>query len=365
MLYYLLYPLREQFFGFNVVRYITFRAAAAAVTAFLVSIVAGPPVIRRMRALGVGGKVRRDWFPLHDRHRGKDGTPTMGGVLVILAVIVSSLLWADILNRFVLLLLLSLVWLGAIGFVDDWLKVRKGDPRGMRAKVKFTGQVALGLFVGAYLLLHPETAPFAGEVAVPFYKQPIIADLGVFYALFAALVIVGSSNAVNLTDGLDGLAIGCVIIAALAYSVMTYVSGHAVFARYLQIRYIPGSGELAVTCAAIVGAGLGFLWYNAHPAEIFMGDTGSLALGGAVGLTALLIKKEIALLLVGGVFVMEAVSVILQVASFKLTGRRIFLMAPLHHHCEMKGWSETKVTVRFWIMALIFSLVGLGALKLQ
>jgi len=365
MLYYLLYPLREYFFGFNVFRYITFRAAAAAVTAMILSIALGPWVIRKMHELELGQRVRRDWFPLYSQHKSKEGTPTMGGMLIILAVLASCLLWADILNHFVLLVMCALVWLGTLGFMDDYLKVRRKDAHGMRAKVKFAGQVILGLSIGAYLLAHPATARYAGEVSVPFYKHPLVANLGLFYIVFAVLVIVGSSNAVNLTDGLDGLAIGCVIIAALVYSVLSYVSGHSVFAHYLGIRYVPRSGELAVCCASIVGAGLGFLWYNAHPADIFMGDTGSLALGGAVGLVAILIKKEIALLLVGGVFVMEALSVILQVASFKLTGRRIFLMTPLHHHFEMKGWSETKVTVRFWIIALIFALVGLGALKLQ
>jgi len=318
-----------------------------------------------LRRLEVGGRERRDWFPLAGRHEGKEGTPTMGGVLIILAVMLSMLLWADVLNRYVILVMVTLLWLGGIGFIDDYLKVSKRDPRGMRAKVKLAGQAALGLLVGTYLLAHPATRDYAGEVVVPFYKHPLAANLGAFYLLFALIVLVGCSNAVNLTDGLDGLAIGCVVVAALAYAVMSYVSGHAAFARYLQIRFIPGSGELAVCCAGIVGAGLGFLWYNAHPAEIFMGDTGSLALGGAVGLIAILIKKELALLLVGGVFVIEALSVILQVASFKLTGKRLFLMSPLHHHFEMKGWSETKVTVRFWIIALIFALIGLGALKLQ
>jgi phospho-N-acetylmuramoyl-pentapeptide-transferase len=365
MLYYILYPLRDLFFGFNVVRYITFRASAAAVTALLLSIALGPWLIRRLHELEIGGRVRREWFPLYRQHRSKDGTPTMGGVLIILTVMLATILWADILNRYVLLVMFTLLWLGAIGFIDDYLKVSAQNTHGMRAKVKFAGQVGLGLLIGTYLLIHPVTRQYAGEVTVPFYKHPVVADLGAFYLLFALIVLVGCSNAVNLTDGLDGLAIGCVVIAALAYAVMSYVSGHAAFARYLQIRFIPGSGELAVCCAAIVGAGLGFLWYNAYPADIFMGDTGSLALGGVIGLIAILIKKEISLLLVGGVFVMEAFSVILQVASFKLTGKRIFLMAPLHHHFEMKGWSETKVTVRFWIIAIIFALVGLGALKLQ
>jgi len=365
MLYYIFYPLKEYFFGFNVFRYITFRAAGAAVTALILSIWLGPWVIRKMRELEIGNPVRRDWFPLYDQHKGKEGTPTMGGVLIILTVLFSSILWANIFNPFVQLVLLSLVWLGTIGFIDDYMKVTKKSSRGMTARVKFAGQVVLALSIGAYLLTHAATAPYAGELSIPFYKHPIITNLGVFYILFLFFVIVGSSNAVNLTDGLDGLAIGCVIIAAFAYAVMSYVSGHVTFARYLQIRYIPNSGELAVCCASIVGAGLGFLWYNAYPAEIFMGDTGSLALGGAVGLVAVLIKKELALLLVGGVFVMEAASVILQVASFKLTGKRIFLISPLHHHFQMKGWSETKVTVRFWILAIIFALIALGSLKLQ
>jgi phospho-N-acetylmuramoyl-pentapeptide-transferase len=365
MLYYILYPLRERFFGFNVIRYITFRSVAAAVTAMVLSIAIGPWVIRKLHELEIGQPVRRDWFPLFAQHKDKEGTPTMGGALIILAVLVSCALWADILNRFVLLALFALIWLGGIGFLDDYLKVARHSPRGLGARRKLAGQVVLGLFVGFYLLHHPATAPYAAEISVPFLKAPVVSDLGLVYIVFALLVLAGSSNAVNLTDGLDGLAIGCVVSAALVYAVMSYVSGHAQFASYLQIRHIPGSGELAVFCAAIVGAGLGFLWYNAHPADVFMGDTGSLALGGAVGIVAILIKRELALLLVGGVFVMEAASVMLQVASFKLTGRRIFRMSPIHHHFEMKGWSETKVVVRFWILALVFGLIGLGALKLQ
>jgi phospho-N-acetylmuramoyl-pentapeptide-transferase len=365
MLYYLLYPLREYAFGFNVVRYITFRSAAAAVTSMFVSVALGPWVIRKMHELEIGQPVRRDWFPLFAQHKVKEGTPTMGGALILIAVLFSCALWADLLNRFVLLSLFTLLWLGALGFADDYLKVAKRSPRGLGARIKFAGQIVLGAFIGFYLLHHPSTARYATEISVPFYKNPVVADLGIFYIAFALLVLVGSSNAVNLTDGLDGLAVGCVISAALVYAVMSYVAGHAQFSAYLQIRHVPGSGELAVFCASVVGAGLGFLWYNAHPADIFMGDTGSLALGGAVGIVAILIKRELALLLVGGVFVMEAASVILQVASFKLTGRRIFRMSPLHHHFEMKGWSENKVVVRFWILAFIFGLIGLGALKLQ
>ncbi len=365
MLYYIFYPLRDYFFGFNVFRYITFRAAGAAVTAMLISIVFGPWMIRKMHELEIGQRVRRNWFPLYSQHKSKEGTPTMGGVLILIAAVCSIILWADIFNRFVLLVLFALLWLGGLGFIDDYIKLRRKDAMGMRAKVKFSGQVLLGLIVGVYLLSSPATANYTAELSVPFYKHPIVANLGLFYILFAALVIVGSSNAVNLTDGLDGLAIGCVVIATLAYAVMSYISGHAQFAAYLQMRYVPGSGELAICCASIFGAGLGFLWYNAHPADIFMGDTGSLALGGFVGMVAILIKKELALLIVGGVFILEALSVIVQVISFKLRGKRVFLMSPLHHHFEMKGWSETKVTVRFWILALIFALISLGALKLQ
>ncbi|MDP8248587.1 MAG: phospho-N-acetylmuramoyl-pentapeptide-transferase [Candidatus Tritonobacter lacicola] len=362
MLYYIFYPLREYFFAFNVFRYITFRAVFAAVTALLISLVMGPPLIRVLARLGVGQEVRDDG---PRSHLSKAGTPTMGGVLILASVIIATLLWADIFNRFVVIALASTVVLGALGFCDDLKKVRRRRSLGLSGKSKLVVQTLLAAGIAGYLMWCPATRSFITELTVPFLKVPVVANLGLLYVVLAFLVIVGSSNAVNLTDGLDGLAIGCVIIAALSYSVMSYVVGNVKFAAYLQLRYVAGSGELAIFCAAIVGAGLGFLWYNAPPAEVFMGDTGSLALGGAVGVVALLIKKELVLLLVGGIFVLEALSVLIQVASFKLTGRRVFLCAPLHHHFELRGWSETKVTIRFWIVAIIFALFSLATLKLQ
>ena len=362
MLYYLLYPLREYFFAFNVFRYITFRAVFAAVTALLMSLILGPPVIRKLAGLGVGQEVREDGPKTHLK---KAGTPTMGGVLILSSVIVSTVLWADIFNRFVVIALVSTGALGLLGFCDDFKKVARKSSLGLRGKTKLVVQTLLAIGIAVYLMWCPETRSFITELSVPFLKYPIVANLGLMYIAVAIVVIVGSSNAVNLTDGLDGLAIGCVIIAALSYSVMSYVVGNVKFATYLQLRYVAGSGELAIFCAAIVGAGLGFLWYNSPPAEVFMGDTGSLALGGAVGIVALLIKKELVLLLVGGIFVIEALSVLLQVVSFKVTGRRVFLCAPLHHHFELRGWSETKVTIRFWILAIIFALFSLSTLKLQ
>ena len=362
MLYYIFYPLREYVFAFNVFRYITFRAVFAAVTALVISLLLGPPVIRMLAGLGVGQEVRDDGPKTHMK---KAGTPTMGGVLILTSVVFSTLLWADVLNRYVLVALTATIVLGLLGFWDDLRKVKGRSPRGVRGRTKLMVQTALAVGIAAYLMICPSTRGFITELTVPFLKHPVVANIGIFYVLLAFLVIVGSSNAVNLTDGLDGLAIGCVIIAALSYSVMSYVVGNYKFASYLQLRYIAGTGELAVFCAAIAGAGLGFLWYNSPPAQVFMGDTGSLALGGAVGTVALLIKKELVLLLVGGLFVVEALSVLLQVVSFKLRGKRIFLCAPLHHHFELRGWSETKVTIRFWILAIIFALLSLSTLKLQ
>lgn len=362
MLYYLFYPLREYFFAFNVFRYITFRAVFAAVTALIISLILGPAVIKKLAELGVGQEVRDDGPRTHLR---KAGTPTMGGVLILSSVIISTLLWADIVNRNVVIVLAVTVILGLLGFLDDWAKIRNRSSRGLKGRTKLIVQSALAVVLAAYLMTCPATRGFIKELVVPFVKQPVVANLGLLYVVLAFLVIVGSSNAVNLTDGLDGLAIGCVIIAALSYSVMSYVVGNYKFASYLQVRYVAGTGELAVFCAAVVGAGLGFLWFNSPPAQIFMGDTGSLALGGAVGTVALLVKKELVLLLVGGLFVVEALSVLLQVTSFKLRGKRIFLCAPLHHHFELLGWSETKVTIRFWILAIIFALFSLATLKLQ
>lgn len=365
MFYYLIYPLRDVFFGFNVFKYITFRASFAAVTSMLVAIVLGPWVIRKLYSMKIGQEIRKEeCLPLYALHKEKEGTPTMGGILILFSVLVSTFLWADILNLNVILAVFSLIWLGAIGFWDDYVKIKKKRSLGLTARMKFLLQLMLSLIIVLVIFFHPKMHVYATKLTMPFFRE-IIVDMGPFYVLFLFLVLVGSSNAVNLTDGLDGLAAGCIVIAALALGIMSYIIGNVNFARYLQLLYVPGCGELAVFCASIVGAGLGFLWFNSYPAQVFMGDTGSLSLGGALGVVAILIKKELVLVIVGGIFVIEALSVIIQVASFKLTGRRVFRCAPLHHHFEMKGWAEPKVTIRFWIMAIIFALFSIATLKLQ
>lgn len=363
MLYHLLYPLREIWFAFNVFRYITFRAAMGAITAFLVSVILGPYVIRWLYRLKIGEQVRKDQdtVRLLEFHKSKEGTPTMGGVLILLAIVISTLLWADIFNKYVILVLVSTLWLGTIGLIDDSIKMIKKRSMGLRPFVKLKWQILLGLLIGSVLYLDPK---FSTGLELPFFKR-LIVELGIFYILFVCLVIIGSSNAVNLTDGLDGLAIGTMVMIGLTYTTMSYLSGHSKFSDYLNIFYIPGSGELAVFCAVLVGASLGFLWFNSYPASVFMGDTGSLALGGAIGTVAVFIKKELLLLLVGGIYVMEALSVIIQIISFKTTGERIFLMSPLHHHFQLKGWAENKITVRFWIIGVILALASLATLKLR
>jgi phospho-N-acetylmuramoyl-pentapeptide-transferase len=362
MLYHLLYPLRDIFFGFNVFRYITFRAAMSSITAFVLSITLGPLVIKRLTKLKIGELIEaRSCPPLYILHKQKEGTPTFGGVLIITAIVLSTLLWARLDNSFVLLLLLSVIWLGVVGFVDDYLKVVKKKPLGLSITTKLLGQFLLGLIVGVIAFYDERIGP---TLSIPFCKDLFI-NLGLFYLPFVILVIVSCSNSVNLTDGLDGLAIGCVIIVASAYGVLSYATGHIKFSEYLKIFYNPGAGELTVFCAGIAGASLGFLWFNCHPASIFMGDTGSLALGGAIGVVAVLIKKELLLFLVGGIFVMEALSVVLQIISYKFRGKRIFLVAPLHHHFQLRGWPESKVIIRFWIVAIILALFSLITLKLQ
>jgi len=337
----------------------------AAVTAMVLGIILGPYVIRKLYELRIGAPLRKEeFFALHAAHKQKDGVPTMGGILILIAIIIPTLLWVDILNTNVVIILGATIWLGILGCADDLAKVRKTGAVGISAKRKFFWQILLGVVVGVLLVCWPEKASYTTKLSIPFWKHPVV-DLGVGYVIFVVFIIVGSSNAVNLTDGLDGLAIGCSIIAAMAYGVICYVAGHAGFAGYLNIQHVPGGGELSVFCAAMLGAGLAFLWYNSYPAQLFMGDTGSLALGGAVGVMAILVKKELLLLMVGGIFVMEAVSVILQVFSYKTRRKRIFLMTPIHHHFEMKGWPETKVTTRFWIIASIFALLSLATLKLQ
>ena len=359
MLYHLLYPLHTTFIGFNVFRYITFRCICGAITAFLVMYIFGPAFIRAMKRLQIGQVVRDDG---PETHLAKQGVPTMGGLLILMAITVSTLLWARLDSGLVWLVLFTVLFFGMIGAIDDFRKIRKNNSKGLSARAKMVLQVAGASVVGLYILLHPG---FDGHLSLPFLKD-IRPDLGWFYVIFAILVIVGASNAVNLTDGLDGLAAGPTIITAAVYLVFSYLAGHVVLAQYLQIPHVPGSGELAIFCGAMVGASLGFLWYNAYPAQMFMGDVGSLALGGALGAIAIIIKQEFLLAIVGGVFVMEALSVIMQVGYFKMTnGKRIFLMAPFHHHYEKKGWHESKIVVRFWIVSILLGLLAIATLKLR
>jgi phospho-N-acetylmuramoyl-pentapeptide-transferase len=366
MIYYL-HHLSEQFIGFHVFLYVTFRAIAAAVTAFLVTLIFGNFIIQKLTALKLGQPIRvaAEVHRLAELHGIKQGTPTMGGVLVIGAVFISSVLWARPDNRFVWLALFSMIYLGALGFVDDYLKVTKKKSDGISGRIKLVFQLALAAIITSVFLSSPLLEVQARSLYVPFFKAPVVTNMGWFTFVFFALVIVGSSNAVNLTDGLDGLAIGCTITVAFAYALLSYAAGNFRIAEYLQVPFYPFAGELTVVCSALVGAGLGFLWFNCHPAKVFMGDTGSLAIGGMIGVVAICSKQELLLIVVGGVFVIEAVSVILQVFSFKMTGRRIFVMSPLHHHFELTGWKENIVIVRFWILSIIFALLGLATLKLR
>ena len=361
MLYHLLYALRDDYSVFNVFRYITFRTAYAALTALLICFVVGPAFIRFMTRVKAGQYVRSDG---PKSHHAKAGTPTMGGILIHLSVLVATLLWADVFNPYVWIVLFVTLAFGAIGFADDWRKLARRRSLGLTAKQKLALQALVALLAGGAISWLPTIQnSWSSVLTFPFVKQHL--DLGLLYLPFVVFVIVGASNAVNLTDGLDGLAIGTTLIAAGTYAILTYAAGNFRIANYLKIAWVPGTGELAVFCGALVGASLGFLWFNAHPAEIFMGDVGSLAIGGAIGCLAVMIKQEILLVLVGGLFVIEALSVILQVGSFRTTGRRIFRMAPIHHHFELGGWSETKVVVRFWIVALIFAVLSLSTLKLR
>lgn len=362
MLYRLLYPLHEIFSFFNLFRYITFRAAMACITAFVLSLIFGPLIIGMLKKFKISERVSKgDSERLDELHRLKVGTPTMGGLLILLALLLSTLLWADIGNTYILLSLFVTVWLGATGFMDDYLKQVKKKSKGLTATAKFTSQIILGLLLGLAIYFTPVGTT---RLDIPFLKDMYL-NLGIFYILFVVLVMTGSSNAVNLTDGLDGLAIGCVIMVALAFSILSYVSGNVRLSEYLLISYIKGAGELTVFCAGIIGAGLGFLWFNCYPATVFMGDVGSLALGGALGAVAIFIKKELWLAIVGGVFVLEALSVILQVGSFRLRKKLIFRVAPLHHHFEFLGWQESKVIIRFWIIAGLLALFTLVTLKIR
>lgn len=377
MLYYLLFHTLQKYFSpLNVFRYITVRTVYASLTGMFLAFVFGPWLIRQLRELQIGQYIREEG---PQDHKKKAGTPTMGGVLIVLSTAVPTLLWADLGNAFVWLALFALLAFAGIGFVDDYAKVSKQRNLGLTSAKKFTMQILVSLICGIALLVLATWSKYSTQLMIPFFKR-VHPDLVIHslmatphiwpiafvpFLFFVSLVIAGASNAVNLTDGLDGLAIGCTVIAAGALTVLTYVSSNFRWANYLEIQYIPGVGELTVFCGALVGASLGFLWYNAHPAEIFMGDVGSLSLGGTLGVIAVIIKQEILLFFIGGIFVVEALSVILQVGSFKLRGKRIFRMAPIHHHFELLGWSESKVIVRFWIVALVFALFALTTLKLR
>jgi phospho-N-acetylmuramoyl-pentapeptide-transferase len=363
MLYSLLYPLHTYATIFNVTRYITFRTAAASLTALALSLALGPWMIRRLRDFQIGQVIRQEG---PQSHRAKAGTPTMGGLLILTSAIVPTLLWADLSDYYIWIAVLATSAFGAVGFTDDYLKIVRRSHHGLIPRYKMGGQILVAIAVGvAVLMLSRQNPPlYNTRLIFPFFKN-LIPDLGWFYVAFTVLVLVGASNAVNLTDGLDGLAISTFAVSAAAFTALAYVTGHAVLAQYLMLVRFAPAGELTIFCGALVGASLGFLWYNSYPAEIFMGDVGSLALGGALGTVAILIKQELLLPIVGGVFVIEALSVIIQVASFKLTGQRVFKMAPIHHHFELIGWSEPKVIARFLIMAIIFALFSLTTLKLR
>ncbi len=361
MLYHILVPLAEQFTPLNVFRYLTFRTGGAVITALIVSFLFGPVLIRMLKTRQSAGQPIRADGP--EGHLTKKGTPTMGGFLILLALSIATLLWADLHNRYVWAALGVTMAFGLIGFLDDYMKVSQRDSRGLPGKLKLLLEISIAV-VAVFWIVSLAPPALSTSLAIPFLKS-VLVNMGWAFVLFGALVIVGASNAVNLTDGLDGLAIVPVMIAAGVFVLIAYLVGHAGFSTYLQIHFVPGSGELAVFCGALIGGGLGFLWYNAPPARVFMGDTGSLALGGALGTVSVITKHELVLAIVGGLFVLETVSVIVQVVSFKLTGRRVFRMAPLHHHFEKKGWAEPTIVIRFWIIASILALAGLATLKLR
>jgi phospho-N-acetylmuramoyl-pentapeptide-transferase len=363
VLYHLLLPVSDALPGLSVIRFITFRTAAASLTALTISLVLGPWLIRRLRAFQIGQVIRQDG---PTSHKPKAGTPTMGGLLILAAVFVPTLLYANLTNPYIWIVVLATAAFGAIGFADDYLKITRKSHHGLFARYKFLAQVVVALAVGVTLLVLADQTPalYNTRLTFPFFKS-FVPDIGWWYVPFVVLVLVGASNTVNLTDGLDGLAISTFAVSAATYTALAYVIGHKVFADYLLLSHFEPTGELTIFCGALVGASLGFLWWNAHPADIFMGDVGSLALGGALGTVAVLTKQELLLPIVGGVFVLEGLSVMLQVASFKLTGRRIFRMAPIHHHFELGGWAEPKVIMRFLILAIIFALFSLTTLKLR
>jgi phospho-N-acetylmuramoyl-pentapeptide-transferase len=360
MLYYLLVPLARENIVFNVFRYLTFRSFMALITALVISLVMGPWLIRRLKRMQQGGDTIREDTPERHRHT-KKGTPTMGGVIILVAILGSSFLWGNLRNRYIWVAMLAIAGFGLIGMLDDWTKVR--TRKGLPARVKMSAQIVLSLGVLQIVWWQPADA-WQPVLAIPFLKGWLL-NLGSWWFLFAMLVIIGASNAVNLTDGLDGLAIGPIVMAGGAFGIIAYLTGNFRAADYLKILNVRGAGELTVFCGALIGAAIGFLWFNCHPAEVFMGDAGSLALGASIGMLAVLTKAELLLPLIGGLYVVEAGSVILQVASFKLTGRRIFRMAPLHHHYELNGWPEPKIVVRFWIVSFALALLALTTLKLR
>lgn len=360
MLYWLAEYLKEYLHSFAVFQYLTVRAILGVLTALGLSLWMGPWVIRKLTEMRIGQAVRSDG---PQTHLAKSGTPTMGGALILSAMFISTLLWSNLQNRYVWTVLIVTAIFGAVGWVDDYRKVAKRDPKGLSARWKYFWQ-SVGGFGAATFLYVTAQSPAETQLFIPFFKN-VALNMGLFYIVFTYFVIVGTSNAVNLTDGLDGLAIMPSVMVAGALALIAYLSGHSQFSQYLHIAYIPGAGELVVFCCALVGAGLGFLWFNTYPAQVFMGDVGALALGGALGLVAVIVRHEIVLFIMGGIFVLETVSVILQVASFKLTGRRIFRMAPIHHHFELKGWPEPRVIVRFWIITLVLVLIGLATLKFR
>ncbi len=359
MLYSLLYSLHTIFSFFNVFRYITFRSIFAAITALLICLLFGSWMIQKLRSMQIGQQIREDG---PQSHFGKKGTPTMGGLLIIFAVVIATLLWTNLLNVYMWLVLLITVAYGLIGFMDDYSKLKGKSSRGLSGKTRLLAEIVIALFVSVILYLKPE---FNSQVTIPFFKTAL-PDIGWGYVILSTFIIVGAANAVNLTDGLDGLAIGPVTICFATYLLFAYFAGNVKVAHYLQIIHVPGAGELAIFCGALVGAGLGFLWFNAYPAEVFMGDIGSLSLGGALGAVAIMTKQEILLAIVGGLFVVETFSVIFQVGYYKMTGgKRILRMAPLHHHFELKGWAEPKVIVRFWIISILLALLAVSTLKLR
>lgn len=361
MLYWLLTPLSDLWFGFNVFRYITFRAGLAIATAFFISLIAGPWLLQKLRALQIRQSVREEG-PEH--HQIKSGTPTMGGVLIVGSFTIATIIWGDLSNRYLWTVVAVTLAFAAIGFADDWIKVRYRRNLGLTFWQKIILQSLVGLAAGLATQMVAGSATHAGALALPFFKD-LLLPLGLWYLPFVMMVLLGSSNAVNLTDGLDGLAVGSMTIAAGTYTIFVYVAGHARIAEYLRIVAVSGAGEVAIFTGAIVGAALGFLWFNCHPAQVFMGDVGSLALGGGIGIVAVVAKQELLLMLVGGLFVLEALSVMIQVISYKTRKKRVFRMAPLHHHFELSGWTETQVVVRFWIIAVVFALAGLATLKLR